>query len=273
MAARWIDETEPQQDEDVVDIAVEAQDDQQGEPAPEPEPVVEPTPEDDLPEKYRGKSASEIARMHMEAEKLLGKHSSEVGELRRAFDEFVTRERPVVPASATEEASDSVDFFADPDGALDSKIDSHPAIRKAEAAARQMEAQANLNRLESAHPDYKTVISDPKFAEWVKSDQVRVALFQQADQNFDFHSANNLISTWKEKVGVAAVAVEAEKSDRSRQVKEASTGSSKPSADGSKIQKKKYRRADIIKLMRDDPDRYEAIQDEIILAYREKRVI
>ena len=114
MAAKWIDETQPQDDEDVVDITQEPQD-QQGEPEPEPEPVVEATPEDDLPEKYRGKSASEIARMHMEAEKLLGKHSSEVGELRRAFDEFVTRERPVVQASAKEEASDSVDFFTDPD--------------------------------------------------------------------------------------------------------------------------------------------------------------
>ena len=47
------------------------------------EPQVEETPqEDDIPDKYKGKSTAEIVRMHQEAEKLLGRQSSEVGELR-----------------------------------------------------------------------------------------------------------------------------------------------------------------------------------------------
>ena len=48
------------------------------------EPQVEETPqEDDIPDKYKGKSTAEIVRMHQEAEKLLGRQSSEVGELRQ----------------------------------------------------------------------------------------------------------------------------------------------------------------------------------------------
>ena len=37
--------------------------------------------EEELPEKYKGKSAKEIAEMHQQAEKLIGKQGSEVGEL------------------------------------------------------------------------------------------------------------------------------------------------------------------------------------------------
>ena len=46
-------------------------------------------PESDLPDKYQCKSAADIARMHQELEKRLGQQSSEVGELRQAFDQMV----------------------------------------------------------------------------------------------------------------------------------------------------------------------------------------
>jgi hypothetical protein len=275
MAARWIDEEAPQVSDDIADIEEAQKIEAEVPDADTGVEVEEPTQEDDgLPDKYKGKSAAEIAQMHMEAEKLLGRHSSEVGELRRAFDEFVTRgNQTPTQAPAKEEAVESVDFFVDPDGALDRKIDNHPSVRKAEQVAAQMQAQANLARLEQTHPDYKDILRDPKFAEWVKADQVRVSLFRQADANYDFYSANNLISTWKERKGFTDAALEAEKKDRSRQIKEASTGSSKPSTDGSRIQKKKFRRADIIKLMREDPERYEAMQPEIMQAYQEDRVV
>jgi hypothetical protein len=44
------------------------------------EPVAQETPEEEIPEKYQGKSVTDIVRMHQEAEKLLGRQSSEVGE-------------------------------------------------------------------------------------------------------------------------------------------------------------------------------------------------
>ena len=56
----------------------------------------------------------------------------------------------------------------------------------------------------------------------------------------------------------------------SSQVKAANTGNVRGSAEGSR--KKVYRRADIIKLMKTDPDRYQALSDEIMAAYAEGRV-
>ena len=54
----------------------------------EQEPEPQDT-EDDIPEKYKGKSVKDIVRMHQEAERAIGKQGSEVGELRRIVDDFV----------------------------------------------------------------------------------------------------------------------------------------------------------------------------------------
>ena len=54
------------------------------------EPVVEEQEEEELPSKYKGKSIADIIRMHQEAEKTMGKQGSEVGELRRIVDDFIT---------------------------------------------------------------------------------------------------------------------------------------------------------------------------------------
>jgi DNA polymerase II large subunit len=53
------------------------------------EPEYQQPPEEDIPEKYKGKSTAEIVRMHQEAEKLLGRQSSEVGELRGVVDQYI----------------------------------------------------------------------------------------------------------------------------------------------------------------------------------------
>jgi len=64
--------------------------------------------------------------------------------------------------------------------------------------------------------------------------------------------------------------VDDEKKARSNQVKAASTGSGRASR--SSTSKKTYRRADLIKLKLEDPDRYMSMQDEIMQAYADKRV-
>jgi len=64
--------------------------------------------------------------------------------------------------------------------------------------------------------------------------------------------------------------VETQKADRKQQVKQASTGNIKGSAES--VSRKIYRRSDIIDLMRKDPQRYQDLQPEIMAAYAEGRV-
>ena len=127
-----------------------------------------------------------------------------------------------------------------------------------------------MSRLQQKHPDMRTVLEDPKFAEWVGASQVRQAMFVEADQRYNTELADELISLYKERAGVAKQAQEVERVARKQTVKAASTGSttSAPAGTGKRI----YRRADIIKLMKNDPDRYDALSNEIMRAYQEGRV-
>jgi hypothetical protein len=79
-----------------------------------------------------------------------------------------------------------------------------------------------------------------------------------------------LLSTWKERKQVMGQTEVVEKMQRKQAVKSASTGATKGS--GETASKKTYRRADIIELMRTNPDRYQQLADEIMVAYAEGRV-
>jgi len=161
---------------------------------PKVEEKVETKPvEDDVPEKYRGKSLKDIVSMHQEAEKLIGRQGSEVGELRKVVDDFIKTQS-----------------------------------------------------------------------------KVRTELFARAETQYDYDSAKELLSTWNEKQNISKKVAETSKVDRDQQLKAADVGSQGATES---VAKKKYRRSDIIKLMQSDPDKYDAMSQEIMAAYREGRVI
>ena len=120
---------------------------------PEEQPTQEaPTEDEDdgIPDKYQGKVIKDIVRMHQEAEKLLGRQSSEVGELRRIVDDFVKTqlaEKEQAHASTAEE----IDFFEDPQKAVEYAINNHPKLKQAEAVTAQLKQSEALARLKSSH--------------------------------------------------------------------------------------------------------------------------
>jgi hypothetical protein len=207
--------------------------------------------------------------MHQEAEKLLGKQSSEVGELRKIVDDFV-KSQIATSSPQQQDEEDDVDFFADPDKAIARAIEKHPSVKQAEQASLAMRQQQILGQLQANHPDFVEIVSDGKFQEWVQGSKVRTELYQRADKNFDYDSANELLTLWKERQNMVQETAEMQKEDRKRQVKAASTGNARGS--GERPTRKIYRRADIIKLMQTDPNRYQEMAAEIRQAYAEGRV-
>jgi len=231
------------------------------------EPVVEQTsPEDDIPDKYKGKSTADIVRMHQEAEKLLGRQSSEVGELRSVVDSYIQTQLD----TPTQEPEEEIDFFSDPDKAVAKAIKNHPSIKAAEAQTQQYKQTTALSQLATRHPDMQDIVTDPKFAEWIKGSKIRTQLFVQADQSYDHEAADELFTNWKERQGAISQTVATEKTERKKAVKNASTGGATGSGEASS--RKVYRRSDIIKLMKDDPERYLSLSDEITQAYATGRV-
>ena len=223
--------------------------------------------EDDLPEKYKGKTASDIARMHQELEKRLGQQSQEVGELRKHFDEYV-QSSIKSQRSAPEVPEEPIDFFVDPDAAVRRAIENHPTLQQAQAVAAEMAKSQALAKLQTAHPDMKEVLQDTGFQEWVQKSKIRMELFRNADQNYDFDAADELLSLYKERATVVKQTAVVEKQARKQEIKKASTGTARSNPEG-QVSKKVYRRRDIIELMNSDPKRYEALMPEIMKAYQE----
>lgn len=246
---------------------------QEGQPQPETENVTE---EAELPEKYRGKSAAEIAKMHMEVERRLGTQGGEVGalktqlnELQGFFDNYVQSQ---TVAQDKEETTEDVDFYVDPEAAVNRAIDNHPKVQKAEQVTAQMNQAAATNALQRLHPDYLQVAADPAFQSWVAEKPALVQMFQRADQMFDVEAGDTLLSLWKERKTTADTAAQMDKDARDAKARQASTGKVTGSPEGAP-RRKKFRRSDIIKLMQTDPDRYDAMQPEIMAAYANGDII
>lgn len=222
----------------------------------------------DLPEKYRAKSLEEVVRMHQEAEKLIGKQAQEVGEVRKLADELLKQNLSSKQQRIQEEEPE-VDFFENPQKAVQATIDKHPDVLAARQAGLEFKRMQIQQKLNAEHPDFSQVVNDAEFQNWVKSSPVRVGLYAKADGEFDYDSANELLSTFKQLRGIKAKQSEqASDATRAKSMKAAQVdvGGSGESA------KKVYRRADLIRLKMTDPARYETLSDEIMQAYSEGRV-
>jgi len=261
MAAKLIDERPEEDNVDTTELDTQEEQFEQ--------PEVTQQAEDDIPDKYRGKSVQDIVRMHQEAEKLLGKQSSEVGELRKVVDSYIQTQLSQQQAPQKSEDED-YDFFTDPDKAVSRAIENHPKIKEAEQYTQQYKKATALNQLQSKHPDMQQILQDNRFAEWIQGSKIRTQLFVQADQQYDYEAADELFTLWKDRQATVKQTAQAEKAGRKEAVKAANTGNARGNPDSQS--RKIYRRADIIKLMKTDPDRYQSLSDEIMKAYQEGRV-
>ncbi len=228
----------------------------------------------EIPEKYKGKNLEDIVRMHQEAEKLIGRQAQEVGEVRRLADDLIKqsiaqKNQQQVQPNEVNNASQEIDFFEDPQSHVNRAVANHPdviAAKQASQQLKQIQTQAMLNK---KHPDFADVVRDGEFIEWVKASPMRLNIYAMADANYDFNAADELITTFKQiRTSKTQQTTDAGNAVRKQNLKAAGvdvggTGESS---------KKVYRRADLIRLRMTDPDRYEALQPEIMAAYSEGRV-
>ena len=224
-----------------------------------------------IPDKFKGKSMEDVIKMYQESEKLIGRQGQEIGEVRKLADQLLQQSFKK-PEPKEEEVSEEIDFFVDPQAAIDRALSKHPKIKEAEEKTAKFDKYLNQKRLEEAHPDAYEIAESDEFVEWVKKSKIRQGLYAQAHQNFDFDSADELLTTFKElnsrKTAQAETDVDEVRNKADETLKKAvvSAGSSQESS------KKIYRRADLIRLRMNDPDRYEALENEIMAAYAEGRV-
>lgn len=230
-----------------------------------------------LPEKFKGKSAEEIAEAYRNLERELGRKNNELGELRGKVDTLldIERGRSQQGKDTTEQPKQVTDddFWESPTQALNKAFESSPyaqKINQLEQQLSQRERTEKLNSFQSKHPDFQSIVQRSDFQEWVNATPKRQELFYQAD-NHDYDAADELLSTFKE---IKKIKQQEEEEARDMSDKESlKEAQVERSGNGGAKKKGKYfRRADIIDLKINNPSRYQALLPEIKQAAQEGRI-
>ena len=229
-----------------------------------------------VPEKFAGKSIEDVIGSYENLEKELGRKAQEVGELRKLSDSFLQvqmqqNNNQQNPQANPQQEDESMDFFDDPNAAVNQAIENHPKFQEFQQFQAQQAQTAAKVQLEQSHPDFTEVVQDTKFQDWVKESPIRMQLFQAADA-YNFDAANELISTWKDRSMISKTQEVEAQAEADRQAKLKSATTETRSASGSTSGGKTFRRADLIRMKMENPSKYESMQDEIYAAYADGRV-
>lgn len=215
---------------------------------------------DKVPEKFRGKSLEEIVESYSNLERAYGQRSNDIGELRKTLDSLVQQQL----ASATSTSDDDDDDESDRDRKTRKEIEDV----KHQLVERERKDQKAV--FVKDHPDAEKIATDPRFQAWVNASPTRVRLFQEADSNYDYALAGELLTLYKDNTKESKVQTETKRTGTVQALKGA-----KPNANGggAKPKRRVFKSSDLMKLKDRDPDRYERLQPEILKAYNEGRVL
>ena len=222
----------------------------------------------DVPEKFKGKDVNDIIKSYTELEKDKGRMANEIGELRKLTDDILKQQ--LEPAAAVKENQiDLDDLLENPNDVVTKAIDSNPTIAALQEQIRQTKIAEQRKGFETKHDDWKSVLDSEDFGKWVQGSAVRQKMFSEANSQYDYEVLDEVFSLYKDVRGVAKgkaediAASKRKKALKNTSVEKGSTG---------ETNKKIYRRSDLIRLKIEDPNRYSEMNDEIMLAYAEKRV-
>jgi len=254
-------------------ITEETTQDIQAEETLQPEENFNREVQSNIPEKYAGKTTEDLIQMHQNFEKMQATQNTELGEQRALIQTLQDAKKAAEAISPLEEAVNfEQDFYSDPADAVNKAIENHPELIEARKERTIQAQQHQINVLEKAYPDWKAKVATDDFQKWVSESSIRTEMFKKADSDyrpdyaielFDMFDKVNMIDKTKE-----VQEAEIQKRDKALKATTTENRSTSDTLGGKKV----YRRADLIQLQVSDPNRYEALQDEIYSAYQEGRV-
>ena len=249
--------------------------------ATKPAMKANPEPEEDnIPDKFRGKSKAEIAESYAQLEARLGEQSTEIGSLRRMTEQLLDNKRvdDLVDNGAAPESISTDDILDDPHNAVTSVASQVVEPLGGRVAA--LESQLELREFEMEYPSFQEDPLNPEFVEYVNSSPYRSALANKVFESsqsgrVDYGAARELWQGWSEVKSSASDDTEqapkkAPENDPSKVGFVDSTTSPDVVDQGKPI----YSKADIMKVYQTDQARYEspAFQKAINEAAKEGRI-
>jgi len=231
--------------------------------------------ESSIPDKYRNKSLDEIVKMHQEAEKLIGRQAQEVGEVRKLADDLIKQQLNTQKQDTQPSTDNEIDYFADPDKAVNHAVENNPIVRQLREQQEVVAKQQIVATIQQQYPNYLEIVQSDDFKNWITASKVRTSLLLDAE-NYNLDAAQELLETYTairgtkdQKAQKAEDAlIENDKTTRNQALKSAAV----QKGGSGELSKPIYRRVDLIRLRMTDPDRYNALQDDIMSAYADGRV-
>jgi hypothetical protein len=249
---------------------------------PEPQPVVEtpPAPPPSVPDKFAGKTPEQLIAMYADLEKVTGRQGKELGELRSTHDQYIRTALEAAqgkPAQNNTETVDDTEFFINPRAAIEKAVENHPLIKEVKQKQAQSQQERAQQAFEAKHPDAAAIVEEAEFRAWVESVPARRERLLKANADYDFGTADEIFATYKEIKAARTSATPAAppKQDNSAARAAALTAGKVPGGNASPTGAptgKIFYRSDLARLRNTDPERYHEMSDEILLAYKEKRV-
>ena len=246
----------------------------------EPKQVNEPD-DSDLPEKYRGKTAKEIAEMHMNAEKELGRTRNELGTYRGLVTDLTSLQRQSPQAKTPEQEEVDVtgdQILSDPKGSIQRVVQQElkPVKEQLAADAANESMRMELTALETQFGDYSQVVLSDGFKEFANrtpSRQLDLRTAAEGEGIEQVRAARRLLedytdfqaATKKDEEPKAETPVE-----KARKVATESTKKGTPISGKPKIYE-----SDVIALINSDQAKYRSpsFQKELTEAIREGRFV
>ena len=248
----------------------------------------------DIPEKFRGKSAKDIAEAYQNLERQLGRMANDLGQQRALTDRILQLdqkrmadlrantppEEPQAPKVTTD------DILSRPQEVLEKVTDARTrsAVKPLTDRLAQLEAALAQARFETKHPDYVDIANDPAFAQWVQGSPMRTRIATLANQG-NWQAADDLFTEFKQYRREVAKqpsnpttsrsngnSTESAMKDVRRSTLE-SRGAATESVD--EVSKgERFSRAKLMRMRIERPEEYfdDAFQARVLAAYNEGRV-
>jgi len=225
----------------------------------------------DMPEKFQGKTAEEIAASYVELQSEYGRRNNEVGSLRKLTDQLLELKTDETKTEQETHKVTADSLLENPGDVINTAVESNPRLKAIEDKLIKDDRVVELSKFEDKHPEWKTTLATKEFQSWVMGSQLRQRLLIEADQNYDYVTGSELFDMYDLAKGNAVKKATKERNNKARSnAKQAvtETGSANEPAG-----KPKFKRTELIQLKLTNPRKYESMLPEIMAAYADKRVI
>ena len=218
----------------------------------------------EVPQKFAGKSIEDVISSYQNLEKDYGRQGQELGQLRGHVDQLLqTTIQKQEPAVQEQEAPS---FYDDPENYISRVLEEKlaPLVGR----VNNTEQTQTVNRFNEEYPNWQETVNSSEFHQWVSQSPIRLELHAKANQA-DYNAGKELLDNWSLHQMATQTATTTVNETREQKLRDATTETgSTGQTGGGKI----YKRHDLIQLRLNDPNRYEAMEPEIMQAYAEGRV-